>query len=509
MGEDGFDIGARLSELMDSVIASAPALLGALVIFIVGWIVAVVAASLVRKLLDKTTLDDKLGAFLGGKDKDALPIDRWIATAVKWLILLFTITLVIDKLGMQEATEPLNALLSKVTGYLPNLLGAAVLMFIGWLIARVVRFAVEKGLGSVGVDDKLNKATGEETEDVALSKTIGTAAYWLILLLFLVMALDKLELSGLVEPLQNMLDKGMQFLPNLLSAAVIGVVGWFLATIIRRVLTSVLAAVGVDKLAEKVGLSGVGKGSLSDLLGTVAFLLVLLNVLSAALDALNLDAVSRPVSGLLATFYDAIPGLLYAALILVVAVFVGRLVSGLVSDLLARVGFDRVFLTIGISKADPESIEESKRPSAVAGKLVLLAVILFASMEALRQLGLENVSQLVEEFILLAGNWVFGLLIFGLGLWLANLVAGIVRDRGTPSSSMLATAAKVGISVLAAIAALERMGVAEDVVQWAAVVSIGAIGLGCALAFGLGCQNQASDQMNRWRGEIQRKRDES
>ncbi len=492
-------MGDQIAGMWDTIVEKVPTLLGGIAILVVGWIVAVIAATVVRGLCNRTSLDEKLGGFLsGGKGPNPFPVDRWLATGVKWLILLFTLMLFVDHLGLDAATGPLDSLLSKVTGFVPQLLAAGGLMFVGWLVATGVKMLVTRGLDIVGLDARLNKATDDDAADIAVGKSIGTAAYWVVLLLFMMMVLETLQLDGLLEPLQAMTTKVFAFLPNLLSAAVILVVGWFVATIVRRILTSVLAAVGVDRLADRTGISNVGKGNISGLLGTVGFLLILLPVISASLDALAIEAVSRPVSGLLATFFEAIPNLLYAAVIVGVAVVVGRLVAGLVTDLLARIGFDNVLQRLGLSSADASEIEESKRPSAVVGKLVLLTVLLFAGVEALDKLGLEQVSEIVHSFVELAGSWVFGLLIFGLGLWLANLVAGIIRDRGTPSSGLLAIAARVGITVLAGIAALDRMGLAEDVVKWTVIVTIASTGLAVGLSFGLGCREQAADQMSRW-----------
>jgi hypothetical protein len=478
----------------------------ALLIFIVGWIVAVVVAGIVKAIMNKTTIDERFGTFLAGGDAGkAIPIDKWVAGGVKWLIIIFALVMAVDRLGLRAATEPLNDLLGTIMEYLPKIGGAAILLFLAWLIATGLRKITERGLAALGVDDKINKATGEETPNVTISKSVGTAVYWIVFLLFLLMVLNTLELTGLLEPLQVMTTKIVAFLPNLFSALVILALGWFAATIVRRIVGSLLAAVGVDRLADKTGVSKVGKGTISGLLGTVAFLLILLPVITASLDALEMEAVSGPISGLLDTFFQAIPNLLYAAVIITVAVVVGKLVAGLVTDLLARVGFDNVLQKLGLSKTDAASIDEKKRPSAVVGQLVLLAVLLFASMEALDKLGLTDVSTLVNDFIGLDGNWIFGLIIFGLGLWLANLVAGIIKDRGTPSSDILSTAARIGITVLAGIAALDKMGVAEDVVQWGVIVAIGAVGLAFGLAFGLGCKEHASSQLTEWRGKIKDK----
>ena len=231
----------------------------------------------------------------------------------------------------------------------------------------------------------------------------------------------------------------------------------------------------------------------------LALLLVLLPVISMALDALDLEKVAEPVNGLIDSFFAAIPNLLYAAVILAVAVFVGRLLGGLAADLLARLGFDRILAILGLSQADPAQLEPRKRPSAVVGTLVFLAVVLLASLTALELLGWEAVSELVHRFVQRAAGWVFGLFVFALGLWLSRLVADLVRDRRTPQSSLLATVVRVAILIVAGIAAMTEMQIDADVIKWSAILAVAGASLGCALAFGLGGQRHAAEALDRWR----------
>jgi hypothetical protein len=474
-------------------------ILGAVAILVIGWIVAIVVAGLVQALLNKTSLDEKIGAALSGEGKTPVNVDRWITGIVKWGILLYALVLFLDALGLKEASKPIGLLLETVTGYVPQVLGAAVLALIGWVVAILVRKGVTKVLGSLGLDARVKKATGDEESDLLISKSIATAAYWVVLLLFLLLVLDSLELRGLMDPLKDMTAKALGYLPNLFSAGIILLVGWFVATLVRKIVTSLVHATGLERLLSRAGMEKVGKGTIAGLLGTVAFLLVLLPVLSMSLDALALEGVSKPVNGLIAVFFSAIPLLLYATVIIAVAVFVGRLLGTLVSDLLARLGFDRILGLLGLSKADPNEMEASKRPSAVVGTLVFLAIMLLAVTTALDLLGWVKVATLVDAFVLRAAGWLFGLMLFGLGLWLSKLVADLIRDRDTPQSALLANVARVAILVVAGIAAMEEMRFDSDVIKWSAILAVAGVSLACALAFGLGGQRHAGETLDHWK----------
>ena len=474
-------------------------ILGAVAILVVGWIVAIVVAGLVQTLLNKTSVDEKVGNALAGDGKPPVNIDRWITGLVKWGILLYALVWFLDALGLEEASKPIGKLLETVAGYMPQVLGAAVLALVGWIIAILVRKAVTKVLGSLGLDARVKKATGDAESDLLVSKSIAAAAYWVVLLLFLLLVLDSLQLDGLMDPLKDMTTKALGYLPNLFSASVILLVGWFVATLVRKIVTSLIHATGLERLLSKAGMEKVGKGSIAGLLGTVAFLLVLLNVISLALDALNLEGVSGPVNELISVFFAAIPLLLYATVIITVSVFVGRLLGNLVSDLLARLGFDRILGLLGLSKADPAAMEASKRPSTVVGTLVFLAILLLAITTALDLLGMAKVAMLVDAFVVRAAGWLFGLLLFGLGLWLSKLVADLIRDRDTPQSALLANVARVAILVVAGIAAMEEMRFDSDVIKWSAILAVAGVSLACALAFGLGGQRHAGETLDQWK----------
>lgn len=498
----------ELTRFKEQLVEFLPNLLGALGILVVGWIVAVLLGRVMQALLDRTSLDEKTGEFLAGDGKKAPPVDRWISGAIRWLVLLYTLVLVFTTLELDSAIVPLNELLGGVLVYVPKILIGLLLMVIAWAVATGLRTLVTKVLAAVQIDRRL-QALGADEEDAEAARpvgeAIGTAVYWLVWFVFVLMLLEVLELHGLLEPLTGMANEVFAFLPNLLSAVVILFVGWLIATVVRRVTAKGLHAVGVDDVSERAGLSKIGKGSVSDLLATVAFLLLLLPVLAMALDALQLEAVSAPVSGLLDTFFQAIPKLLVAALILGVAFVLGRLLGSLVGDLLARLGFDSLVATLGLSRAraavapEGEAEDAGSSPSVLVGRIVTWAVLLFAVMEAAEELDLGFVSQALGEFVGIAAGWLFGLLIFGLGLWLARVVADVVRDSESPNSRLLATAARVAISVLAGIAALEHMDIADDVVVWGSVALIASTGLALALAFGLGARDAAAAEVERWR----------
>src|SRR5438105_4086412 len=269
--------------------------------------------------------------------------------------------------------------------FIPNLVAAVVILIVGWLVALLISRAVAAALRRTRLDARLAGLMGGGTPlDVAA--VAQTVIFWL---LFLPAILDALNLGGLLAPVVGMLDKAIGYLPNIVAAAVILLVGWFVAGIVRRIVTNLLAAAGLDRLADRVGLAQAGMQRPSDLVGLLVYVLILLPVLTAALNALGLDAVTRPVSDVLTTLLAAIPHILAAALVLVIAYVVGRLVANLVAGLLSGVGFDRLPARLGLTglataPGASAAVSTTRSPSQVAGQVVLVAIMLFAAIEAAR-----------------------------------------------------------------------------------------------------------------------------
>jgi hypothetical protein len=297
-----------------------------------------------------------------------------------------------------------------------------------------------------------------------------------------------------------MVDKTLAFLPNLLAAGVILGVGWLLARIVQRIVSNLLAVVGVDRLSDQVGLSkALGEQKLSGLIGLVLYIVILVPVLIASLNALALEAITQPASAMLNTFLSALPLIFGAALVVIIAYFVGRVVSSLVTGLLAGVGFNKVLVKLGIG-SEPE--EGERTPAEIVGYLVLVAILLFATVEAVGLLGFEVLATLVTQFMIFAAHVLLGLIIFVIGMFLANLASKTVVASGARQASVLALAARVSILVLAGAMALREMGLANEIITIAFGLVLGAIAVATAIAFGIGGREMAAETLQRWRNEL-------
>ncbi|THF61569.1 mechanosensitive ion channel [Pseudothauera rhizosphaerae] len=469
---------------------SLPTIFGALAILALGWFVAVSLRAAVRRLLRILGVNQRLADSTG----QALDLENAGALAVFWLILLVTLIAALNALDLQTVSAPFAALLERITTYLPHLLAGSALTLVVWVAATLLRSLVAKLLAATSIDDRLAAEAGMEP----MSKNLANVLFWLVILLFLPAILGAFQLHGLLEPVQGMIDEALGMVPNIFAAAVIGFVGWLVASVLRGLVGNLLAAAGADRLGGKLGLAEEVK--VSRLAGILVFIVVFVPSLIAALDALEIEAVSGPAIGMLEQFFGAVPHILAAAVILTVSWFVARFASGLVAKLLAGVGFDLLPARLGFEHA----FKGELTASVLAGRVVLFFAMLFATVEAANRLGFDQVSDIVALFIQFGGDILLGGVILVIGFWLANLAYAAINRASGEQTSGLAGVARVAILGLVIAMGLRAMGIADDIVNLAFGLTLGAVAVAVALSFGLGGREAAGRQMEYWLAQLRK-----
>lgn len=479
----------------------SPKLFEALIILIVGWIVALILSSIIGKALHRIELDDKIAKMVVGEEKaKSIESHRWLSRLIYYLLLIFVLVAFFQTLGLTLVAEPLNKLLTIVLSYLPKLLAALAIALIAWILAIVLKKIVLQVLRAANVDESMGTKAGLEKKEMPLSQTIAEIVYYLVLLLFLPMILNALALGGLLEPIQMMISKMLEFLPNLFAAALILIIGWFIARILQKIVVNLLIALGIEKLSERIGLSKVlGEQGLSGSIGLLVYILILIPVLIAALQALALDAVTQPISNLLNQILSALPALFGAALVLTIAYVLGKIIAELIANLLKAMGFNSILVRLGLGK---EPDKGTRTPSQIVGYIVLVAIMLFALIEASQILRFTLLADLIYEFTIFAGHVLMGLIIMAIGIYLANLAFKAVISSGMLQANLLAQAARISILVFSGAMALRQMGLANEIINLAFGLLLGAMAVAVALAFGLGGREIAAREIEKRLGSV-------
>lgn len=465
-------------------------LASAIAVLVIGFIIAKILASMVSVVVTRTGLNKRIATAVGGEKEMPFEGSVIAGEVIFWIAMMLTLVAFFDALGLQAITEPLNLFLGKVLRYLPDVLGAGILSLVALVMANFASRGVVVGLQATRADEVILKKTGvSESEAKAHTESLGKLVYGLVFLLFLPAILAALGIQGLMEPVQSMVQEAISIIPNLLGAFVILVAGWFLAKILRQVTSNVLSASGLDACAAKAGLSSAGAQPLSQICGTLVYTLILIPVFTAALQVLNITAISEPATRMLDLVLRAIPKVFGAGLILFISYFMARLISDLVVNLLRGTGFDNILRNVGLGAAG------GKTPSDVVGYLVLTGIVLFASIEAAEMLGFTIVAGLLAQFISFAGQVALAAVVLIIGLYFAKIAHTVILGAGGPSAPLTAQIARAAIIVFASAMALRQTGIADDIVNLTFAFFVGTISVSAALAFGLGCRELAAQAM--------------
>jgi len=495
-------------------------LLWAVGILLVGLIVSALVSSVVGGLLKKTTIDNRLAAWITGRPEGgagAPQVEKWISAAVFWIIFIFFLVAFFNRLNLTAVSQPLNTFLNQIANFLPKLAAALIWLGIAWVLATVAKMAVSRLMRTFSVDERLNQEVGSASSErpLLLSDTVANALYWFIFLLFLPLILEALQLQQALLPVNNLLNQILAAIPKILEAVLIGFVGWLLAMVVRRIVTNLLAAAGADGLGARFGISRTSGGqSLSWIVGTIVYVLILIPTAIAALNALDIQAISQPAVAMLNDILSAVPKIFTAALILALAYILGRWVGDLVTNILRGIGFNNVFSWLGVqpkqplrltpTSSDPDAtiLQEpevpTRTPSEFVGIVVQVGIMLFAVVAATDVLGIPALTAIVSGIVLVAGRVLSGLVVFAIGLYLANLAFSLIASSGTRQARLLGQAARIAIIAFVAALALQQMGIGSDIVNLAFGLLLGAIAVGIALAFGLGGREIAADQIREW-----------
>ncbi|MDA9129158.1 mechanosensitive ion channel [Candidatus Gracilibacteria bacterium] len=443
----------------------------AIVILIIGFIVAKLVSSVVAKGVSKLTFVEDMFAQIGASI-NIKTVASWIKTGVFLIILLFVLAAFFDALNLVSISQPINDILNS----LPRYLGVLALAIFTWIAANVGKYFTTRGLAQTDLDLKAGTGT---------SSTIGTAVYGFIILFFLPGILGGLGLQEIVTPIEGILNQMVGYVPNIIGAGIILAVGVFVARLVKQIVSSILNASKIDAMAAKVGVKNV---SLANIGGTLVYVFIMIPLAISALDKLGIETISGPAKEILAEILAILPDLIGAIALVGITYIVANFASKLVGDLLKSMGFDNILSQVGVQLNLKSSL------SQIASKLILVVSMLFAFVEAGNMLGLTIVSDMVEQFLEFGGAVLGGAITIFIGMIVANMVATAMRSAS--NSKAVVSFVRIAIIILSVAIGLGQMGIADDIINLAFGLTFGAIAVAAALSIGLGARDVAGREVD-------------
>ncbi len=476
-----------------------PSLLLGLVILLIGYVVAKVVESAVSKLLRKGRVNERLGTV----DKK-MNFEKIISKVVFFGILLLAVIMFFNMMNMSIITTPFISIYSGFAGAILGVLKAAIILFIAWIVAIVVKKFIVMAGNKLNVEKHMTKI-GMKPNEVNKSKWVENAAnivFYLILLMFMPAVLHALGLSGVSGPFEGLLQGFLSFIPKLIGAALIFVVGLVIARIIRMILTKFLESVGTDRLADKFKISSFIKGtSISKLVGTIVFIFIMIPVTVSSLEALNLRGISEPAIAMLNDIISMLPKIAVAVLLVLVGVLIANWIKGVVIALLENLGVNSLVekMGMGSSKAATPSLTH------IIGTIVQIIVIFLFVVEALQVVNLYFMVTLATGIFAYLPMVLAAIIILAVGFWIATLAerfVGSVMTKKSGAPHVLRYIAKYAILAFSFFMALSQLGIAPAIINAAFILILGGVALAFGLAFGLGGREHASRYLTEMEGSL-------
>lgn len=247
-----------LNKMLNQIFTYLPKLLSASVLLLVAWIVGSLLRRVVTGVLSRANIERRLAEPAGLEATTESVLPQTVGNVVYWLAFLVLLPAVLDALGLQGLLGPVQQMMAKIIGFLPNLFAAALIMLIGWLGARIVQQVVSNALDATGVNNfgrRVGLATGLGIE--SLSGLAGTLSYAVILIFVAIAALESLAFKAISNPASSMLEGVLAAVPSILVAGGILLLGYLVARLVARVVDDLLRQIGFNTLLQRLGIAEV------------------------------------------------------------------------------------------------------------------------------------------------------------------------------------------------------------------------------------------------------------
>ncbi|MDQ3493755.1 MAG: mechanosensitive ion channel [Chloroflexota bacterium] len=398
----------------------------ALLILLITWILARVVKWAITKLVSKV-------GFFQREADNGRSIGAALGQVAALLVWLFGLVAILQVFALDQVLAPVQGMLGTILGYLPNIIAATFVFFIGYVIARIVKELILAALSTVDLDRHMRRISPDRAADSVTGSpgsersgaTVGTG-------------------SPTGEPRGTRTAEG--------SAQ----------TTTGRSTGNTIATV----------------------LANLAFAVILIVVGIAALQILGISAISDPAQQMLTRILQAIPAIIAAALILGIGWLIAKFVGQILEGTLRAVGTDRAEERVGI-------LPEGQSASSILARIAQVAIMLFFAIMAAQALNFPQITQILNEVLELGGRVLFGAVIIGAGFVIAGLLARAIGE-GTASKVV-----RYATIVLFVAMGLQFMGIANSIINLAFGAVVVGAALAAAIAYGVGGRDAAARSLRR------------
>lgn len=290
-------------------------------IILVTWILAKAAKWAFAKMIDQI-------AFFRRGTSSGESLGMALGRIVSLLIWLFGLLAVLQQLGFNSVMAPVEGLLGNFIGYLDNIVFAVAIFFIGTIVARIVRDLAETTFSTINFDRWANMGGAEAvTGNSAISKTIGTICYVVVIIPFAIGALDILDIPSITEPARNLLDMVFRAIPLIVGASLLLGLGYVISRWVSGLVREILPNLGADRAIDELGLLPEGRRA-SGVIATIVTIAIMIFFAIAATNLLGFPQLTNILQTVLAQGSNVV----FGAVLIAFGVLVARILQNLIVD---------------------------------------------------------------------------------------------------------------------------------------------------------------------------------
>lgn len=375
-----------------------------------------------------------------------------------------------------------------------SVIKAVLLLILALIVAKIAKFLIVKLLTKTRISYLLEKTGKLETQETIIS-FVGKLIYLLVFLLFVPGIFECLGMNAVSSPILNVLNTMWGYLPNVLAAAVILCVGFFVAKLVRELLVPVFDKIKVNRLQEKAGMEVADSAKLSNTLAYIVYVLILIPVIITALRVLNISAISDPAIAMLNIIFTYIPSILAALVIIVIGCMVAKFAGNIVKSLIASAGLDAKLASLLDGKAGKFEL------SKTIGMTVQIVMIVFFAVESLNVLHLQVVTNIGAAVIGYL-PYVLAAVLILIACYVCNAIAQKALKKN--GHTTYAVACQCAIYLIGGFMVLSELGIAKEIVNTVFIVIVAAVAVAFAISFGVGGREFAGRSLKKLEAKFEK-----
>lgn len=314
---------------------------------------------------------------------------------------------------------------------LQNLVIALIVLLVGWIIAKIIASGVEKGIKKANLDEKVFSKfrDTESSSKLDVGKIISKVIYYILLVVVFILFFNILNLDMIANPLAELISTILVFVPAVLKAAIFLAFAFVLGVVAQWLVTTGGNKLNLGSLFVRLRIADTPEKASGFITaaGKVAFYLIILVFIPGILNALDIEGVAEPFSGVLDTVLAFIPKLISALIIIAIGWFIAKFVKSLIVNLLQAVGSEKL-----VTKFKLEKAFEGTTLASFVGTVVFVIILIPVTISALDKLEINGITDpainMLNQVFDLIPSIIVATAIIVIAVWGSKLLGNLVND---------------------------------------------------------------------------------